>query len=712
MASPPIFLASILSLTCLLPYFWSSTIVLAQSSSSEPISDFVFNGFNESIGNFTLKEAVIKQSGALRLTNNSHNVIGHAFFAKPFPMLNTTSKMVPSFSTYFVFQIVPAIDGEGGYGLAFTLSPAPQFVGGQGGHFLGVFSSSNDRLPSNHIFMVEFDTLNGYEEKIDTEWNHVGININTMDSNPSEAATYYDKNDSKAKENVDFQKGPVQAWIDYDGPNKLLNVTIAPLEFPKKPNRPLISEVIDLSVVMKEKMYAGFSAATGAEKRSAHYILGWSFRLNGISDSLDISRLPILPDDTKSSSLNPILRKALISTFSIVVFFLFVALFVLIYRRRQRRKFEGLEEWELDCPRRLSYKDLYTATKGFKLSNLIGSGGFGEVYKGKLNGTGAEIAVKKISNGSLQGIREFAAEIESLGRLRHKHLVNLQGWCKYKNDLLLVYDYVPNGSLDCFLYSSNDQKNLNWEQRFKILKGIASGLLYLHEEWEQVVIHRDVKSSNVLIDGEMNGRLGDFGLARLYDRSKNCHTTNVVGTIGYIAPELTRTGKASTSSDVFAYGVLLLEIATGKPPILYDPLKGHLPLVDWVIECFQSGKILDAIDPKLKNEFVVEEIEMVLGLGLICSHQKQEFRPSMRQVIRYLNGDDFLPAIDNNNLIGFSSSVMGSSEIGLGFSRLISGDIKTSYSSFEVISSGSTIPVSYRSSSIGEMSSSSFASGR
>ncbi|CAI0422849.1 unnamed protein product, partial [Linum tenue] len=223
-------------------------------------------------------------------------------------------------------------------------------------------------------------------------------------------------------------------------------------------------------------------------------------------------------------------------------------------------------------------------------------------------------------------------EIESLGRLRHKNLVNLQGWCKQRSDLLLVYDYILNGSLDFFLYGGGGQRCLSWEQRFRVLKGIAAGLLYLHEEWEQVVIHRDIKSSNVLIDGEMNGRLGDFGLARLYSHGMAAsHTTNVVGTVGYIAPESARTGKASARSDVFAFGVLLLETFI---------------LVDWVTECLQmgGGSVLDAADARLERRYVAEEMEMVLGLGLICSHQRQESRPTMRQVVRYLNCEDQLPS--------------------------------------------------------------------
>jgi serine/threonine protein kinase len=267
---------------------------------------------------------------------------------------------------------------------------------------------------------------------------------------------------------------------------------------------------------------------------------------------------------------------------------------------------------------------------------------------------GNEVAVKRITTNSIQGLRGFTAEIESLGRLRHKNLVNLQGWCKRNNDLLVVYDYIPNGSLAGLLFSRGNNFVLSWEQRFNIVKGIAAGLLYLHEEWEQVVIHRDVKSSNVLIDAGMNGRLGDFGLARLYDHGTMSHTTNIVGTIGYIAPELARTGQASTSSDVYAYGILLLEVACGRKPVETS----NFILTDFVIECHQKGRVLDAADPELNSAFVVKEMEVVLGLGLLCSHHKPEARPTMREVIRYLNWEDKLPVIDD---LGSSDSPCRSS---------------------------------------------------
>ncbi|KAH0635835.1 hypothetical protein KY289_035750 [Solanum tuberosum] len=649
--------------------------------------DFAYNGFNKSN---IIRDgvAIINPSGALKLTNRSQNVIGHAFHPNPVPIFNSSTKNVTSFSTYFVFAIVPLEKTSGGFGFAFTLSPSPGFPGAQGDHFLGVLNNTNNRKDTNHIFMVEFDTVDGHDEGVDTDGNHIGININSMISIASQPANYYVNGTSRTEE-VHLQNGEsIQAWIDYDGMSKVVNVTISPRTVPK-PIRPLISEVVDLSPVLNQTMYAGFSAATG-DKASSHYILGWSFRLNGAADPLDLDNLPVAPPEVVRPSKNSHLKRALIGTFCSVVILLLGAFY--IYRRM--RQHEVLEDWELDCPHRFRFRDLYKATKGFKESELIGVGGFGAVYKGVLPTNGAEVAVKKISSNSLQGMREFAAEIESLGRLRHKHLINLQGWCKNKNDLLLVYDFVPNGSLDSLLYRQKRDIVLTWEQRFNIIKGIAAGLLYLHEEWEQVVIHRDVKSSNVLIDGEMNGRLGDFGLARLYDHGKNSHTTNVVGTIGYIAPELTRTGKASTSTDVYAYGVLLLEVASGRPPIVYEPGKGALVLADWVIECLQLGNVLDAVDQRLNSVYVDKEVQMILRLGLVCSHPRPEARPTMRQIMKYLTGDESLPVFEQQ------LSCVGSDRV---------DEITAKF--LEVFSTD-TINISRRSLSVGQISSSSLHSGR
>ncbi|KAK0605077.1 hypothetical protein LWI29_022532 [Acer saccharum] len=216
---------------------------------------------------------------------------------------------------------------------------------------------------------------------------------------------------------------------------------------------------------------------------------------------------------------------------------------------------------------RISYKSLYEATKGFKDKEVIGQGGFGKVYKGVLPSSNERIAIKRVTHDSGQRMKQFVAEIVSMGRLRHRNLVQLRGYCRRKGELMLVYDYMLNGSLDKILYG-NMRPNLNWFQRIRIVRGVTCGLLYLHEEWEQVVLHRDIKPANILLDADLNGRLGDFGLAKLHDHGSNPQTTYLVGTIGYLAPELTKTGKATTGTDVFAFGAFMLEVACGRRPMV------------------------------------------------------------------------------------------------------------------------------------------------
>uniref|UniRef100_A0A803KRT2 non-specific serine/threonine protein kinase n=1 Tax=Chenopodium quinoa TaxID=63459 RepID=A0A803KRT2_CHEQI len=231
-------------------------------------------------------------------------------------------------------------------------------------------------------------------------------------------------------------------------------------------------------------------------------------------------------------------------------------------------------------------------------------------------------------------------------RLKHRNLVQLLGYCRRKGELLLVYDYMPNGSLDKLLFDKFEKSNLCWSSRFKIIKGVASALLYLHEEWEQVVLHRDVKASNVLLDAEMNARLGDFGLAKLYNHSTDPRTTHVVGTIGYIAPEISTTRKPTTSTDVFSFGMFLLEVDCGRRPTgKQDEDEGAeaLFLSDWVYNCWKRGEILKASDPRMEGDYVENQMELILKLGLLCLNPIAEGRPTMRQVDQILNGSATLP---------------------------------------------------------------------
>ncbi|XP_068644834.1 L-type lectin-domain containing receptor kinase IV.1-like [Aristolochia californica] len=594
-------------------------------------TDFAYNGFSDS--NLILGDiAIVTHDGLLRLTNSTPTQKGRAFYTAPLHFKNSYSNTTFSFSTTFVSAIVPEVPNFNGHGLAFVISPSSELPGGLPAQLLGLFNPNNNGNSTNHIFAVEQDTAQSTEFK-DIDNNHVGIDINGLVSIKSAPAAYFA--DGRWN-NFSLSSGhPIQTWIEYNGVFKQLTVTVAPIKVPR-PQRPLLSAAVDLASVLLDPMYVGFSSSTG-QLRASHYILGWSFNMNGQARALDISSLPALPRVTPK----PKPRILIIGLPLIAGFITLAAVSAAIISVRRKIKYsEVLEDWEREYgPHRFRYKDLFRATKGFKDKELLGIGGFGRVYRGRLLSSKIEVAVKKVSHDSKQGMKEFISEIVSLGRMRHRNLVGLLGYCRRKGELLLVYEYMPNSSLDKFLF--DDKFTLNWNQRLTIVKGVAAGLLYLHEEWEQIVLHRDVKASNVLLDSDLNGKLGDFGLARLYDHGAAPKTTHVVGTIGYLAPELTRTSKATTSTDVFAFGVFMLEVATGRRPVQYPGTScsgEELVLRDWVFNCWKRGSILEASDPKLGRDYVMDEMELVLKLGLVCSYAAAGYRPRMRQIIQILEG--------------------------------------------------------------------------
>ncbi|CAN6976203.1 unnamed protein product [Brassica oleracea var. botrytis] len=624
-------------------------IFLAHGAAGETTTEFIFQGFKVNQSKLQLEEdATITPNGLLRLTNRNSDRAGTAFYNKPVRLLDNNST-VRSFSTSFIFVIIPSSSNNGGFGFTFTLSPTPNRPDAETAQYLGLLNEDDDGDPDNHVFAVEFDTVQGYKDSTDRIGNHIGLNFNSLSSLVQEPVAYYDKEGHK--EDFQLTSGePIQVFMDYHGPTRTFTLTVYPTRLGSKPTTPLISQKVPkLLEIVQEEMFVGFTAATG-DKSSAHYVMGWSFSTGPVpAATLNLTDLPPPPPNTaKKRGLNKEIISLVVSLTTVITIMLVLLFILMMYKRRLQE--EVLEDWELDHPHRFRYKDLHTATDGFKDNRIIGTGGFGTVYKGIITTTSSsspssdEIAVKKITPNSIQGVREFVAEIESLGRLRHKNLVNLQGWCKHGNDLLLIYDYIPNGSLDSLLYSKPRLCGavLTWDARFQIAKGIASGLLYLHEEWEKIVIHRDVKPSNVLIDDQMNPRLGDFGLARLYERGSLSHTTVVVGTIGYMAPELTRNGNSSSASDVFAFGVLLLEIVSGRKPT--D--SGSFFLADWVMEMHASGQVLRAVDSRLGSGYDEEEARLALVVGLLCCHPRRGSRPAMRMVLRYLNGDEGVPEVE------------------------------------------------------------------
>ncbi|KAL6123679.1 hypothetical protein ACLB2K_076198 [Fragaria x ananassa] len=586
--------------------FWLLLLFLSTPSTSSDL-ELLYNGFHGGNTNMTLNGvAEIEPNGMLMLTNHTLRVLGHAFYSSPVQFRNSTTNKAFSFSTAFAFSIHPEYPKLGGHGLAFVISPSKELPGSLPSQYLGILNSTVVGNFSNHIFAVEFDTVQDFEFG-DINDNHVGIDINSLASNASTAAGYYDGRNTTKKE-LNLKSGDViQAWVSYDADKK------------------------------QDYMYVGFSSSTGL-LASSHYILGWSFKMNGDAKSLYLETLPKFPKAKKTHT-------GVVVGVSVgaALMFVFICVVLGFYVVRKYKNREVIEAWELHIgPHRFSYKELKKATRHFREKEVIGFGGFGKVYKGTLPNSDTQVAVKRISHESRQGLQEFVSEIASIGRLRHRNLVQLLGWCRRRGDLLLVYDFMPNWSLDKYLFE-NPRAILSWEERFKIVKGVASGLLYLHEGWEQTVIHRDIKAGNVLLDAEMNGRLGDFGLAKLYEHGSNPTTTRVVGTLGYLAPELTRTGKPTPSSDVFALGALLLEVVCGRRPIEQKALPEELILVDWVWDKWRAGSILDVVDPKLEGEFDEFEVVVVLKLGLMCSNNVPKARPIMRQVVRYLEGEVPLP---------------------------------------------------------------------
>jgi hypothetical protein len=483
------------------------------------------------------------------------------------------------------------------------------------------------------LFAVEFDTVQSVEFN-DPDGNHVGVDINNLESVQAKTAGYWTGDDFQG---LNLKSGRnIQAWIDYDHSQSRLNVSVMPAGL-QRPQRPLISLKIDLHSVLQEKMFVGFSAATSQYLVEDHYVLAWSFTTEGTAPPLDISRLPSFAN--KSSKRPSVGFIAGVTVAALVVFSL---AFAAVFLKRAKYR-EKIEEWEQEFwPHRFAYKELRIATSGFRDENVLGQGGFGKVYRGVLPGSGEEIAVKCITKEFTEGMKGFVAEISTMGRMQHRNLVQLRGWCRRQKQLFIVYDHMPNGSLDKLIFGKPTTV-LPWARRYAIVKGVAAGLLYLHEGWEKRVIHRDIKSSNVLLDSELNGRLGDFGIARLYDHSNNPETTRVMGTVGYIAPELTRTGKATPSSDVFSFGVLLLEVACGRKPV--DVKAERQFLVEWVWELYAHGGLLDAADPELGNEYEAGEMEKVLKLGLLCSSSEPEKRLGIRQVCQILEGEAPLPDV-------------------------------------------------------------------
>ncbi|XVE85107.1 hypothetical protein DITRI_Ditri17bG0065500 [Diplodiscus trichospermus] len=315
------------------------------------------------------------------------------------------------------------------------------------------------------------------------------------------------------------------------------------------------------------------------------------------------------------------------------------------YRHNQQIFFDVNEQYDpevcLGHLKRYTFKELRAATDHFNSKNILGRGGFGIVYKGCLN-DGTLVAVKRLKDYNIAGGEiQFQTEVETISLAVHRNLLRLSGFCTTENERLLVYPYMPNGSVASRLRDHiHGRPALDWTRRKRIALGTARGLVYLHEQCDPKIIHRDVKAANILLDEDFEGVVGDFGLAKLLDHRDSHVTTAVRGTVGHIAPEYLSTGQSSEKTDVFGFGILLLELITGQKALDFGRAANQKGvMLDWVKKLHQEGKLSLLVDKDLKGNFDRIELEEMVQVALLCTQFNPLHRPRMSEVLRMLEGD-------------------------------------------------------------------------
>ncbi|XP_041017375.1 putative receptor-like protein kinase At4g00960 [Juglans microcarpa x Juglans regia] len=345
---------------------------------------------------------------------------------------------------------------------------------------------------------------------------------------------------------------------------------------------------------------------------------------------------------TKGKESKPSRTTVVIIVLTIGFALLIVSNFVFYLRvRKSRQKVKSEARHEISSVHesfiRYDFGTIRVATENFSEVNKLGEGGFGAVYKGKLQ-NGLEIAVKRLSMGSSQGNIEFENEVLLLARLQHRNLLSIMGFCFKGNERLLIYEFMPNASLDHFLFDPIKQVQLNWEKRHKIIEGIARGLLYLHEDSRHCIIHRDLKASNILLDAYMNPKISDFGTARLLDRTEG-NTMRIIGTYGYMSPEYAQRGTFSTKSDVFSFGVLILEMVSGHKNSSFPE-----GLASYAWENWRQGTPLNLVDPTLMVYSTIQ-IQRCIHIGLLCVQENVNDRPTTASVVLMLGSESITLAV-------------------------------------------------------------------
>ncbi|CAN8324300.1 unnamed protein product [Cochlearia groenlandica] len=352
-------------------------------------------------------------------------------------------------------------------------------------------------------------------------------------------------------------------------------------------------------------------------------------------------------DRTNNGRDNKGISAGIITAITVAIVVIILTLFGIIFvLRRKRRSYQrteiGCYDISTEHTSLYDFKTIEAATNKFSESNKLGEGGFGEVYKGKLS-NGTEVAVKRLSKKSGQGAREFKNEAVLVSKLQHRNLVRLFGFCLEGEEKILIYEFVPNKSLDYFLFDSEKLGQLNWTRRYKIIEGIARGILYLHQDSQLTIIHRDLKASNVLLDANMNPRISDFGLSTIFGIEQTQGNTNrIAGTYAYMSPEYAMHGQYSMKSDIYSFGVLVLEIISGKKNSdVYhiDETSTAGNLVNYAWRLWRNNSPLDLVDPTIRGNYQSNEVIRCIHIGLLCVQDNPEDRPMLSTIILMLTSN-------------------------------------------------------------------------
>ncbi|CAK8537739.1 unnamed protein product [Lathyrus sativus] len=625
---------------------FTSFLNLAFSSSEVPINvtkhfsfkDFSFTNNSRLVHDLKLLGSAkfSNEKGSLQIPNESQETgirhqAGRGLYSFPIRLLDPITKTPASFRTTFSFQLNNSTTGAsdlsdngGGSGLTFIIVP-DEFTVGRPGPWLAML---NDACESDYkAVAVEFDTRMNPEFG-DPNDNHVGINLGSIVST---------KVINVSDVGVSLKDGFVHhAWIDYDGPRRRMDVRLGLPNDEVYPSKPIFSEFMDLSPYLNEYMFVGFSASTGNHTQ-IHNILSWNF--TSISQaflrypSSETCQGKILlqnttetTEATENSNRNKTPRSFLIFVASVVLALaVLIGFYFISKHRKSASKSKTSIEDEIhrprppNKPRRFSFSALSSATRSFSEIEILGSDIRGVYYRGKLGTNGSQVAVKRFSAQFLSthgsDKKRLLKEIKVISHVRHPNLLPIRGWCQDNNEIIAVYDFVPNGSLDKWLFGAGV---LPWTRRFKVVKDVADGLSFLHSKQ---LAHKNVKCSSVFLDVSFRAVLGDFGFVLMGAESKQFESI------------------VCNSADVFEFGVIVLEVIGGRPRVeeVEEGRSEERNLLDFAWNLHETNEKVKLVDRRMGSLINLEQAIRVMEIGLLCTLNENKGRPSMEEVVELLH---------------------------------------------------------------------------